>query len=370
MADPRDKSDKSGPSPGSSDGSIEVQFSSTQLPRVVDAEPSGRVRAPTAEVSGPVSDGVPRGRRERAPTLSGRVVEGVVDGVSHLVPKTRKSRVLVRSVIVAFLVVAGWIGGLVYWQWRGGQGTDFRPFAEHILTQLRDEQYDKVYDEASPRFQEIVVEESFENEMLGLRAILGKFVEISAVTGTENIRGPSGQTARVALIIQFERGSARGSISFHKEDGVWRMVGITVEVPAGFVADATSEVAKHARSEGPPELVPLAEAVLRRIAAGDTDGVRADADALFQGAVSKAVFADLEATRSKVLGKFVAVYGVTSNHQSPSRQSADLVLLVTYDRAQTTVHFSFRKQADTGTWKLTSYKPILPAPRVPSGATP
>ncbi len=367
MPDDRDRR------PGSSDGSIDVQFSSTTLPRV-EPEASGRVAtADPSGPSGPVSDGVPRPRRERAATLSGRVAEGVgrvADGVAHLMPQTRKSRVLVRSVIVAFLVVGGWIGGLVYWQWRGGQGTDFRPFAEHIFTQLKDEQYARVYDEASPRFQEIVVEESFENEMLGMRAVLGKFVEISAVTGTENVRGPSGQTARVMLLLQFERGTARGAISFHKEDGVWRMVGINVELPEGLVGAATSQRAKLARSEGPPELVPLAEATLRRIAADDTDGVRAGADPLFQGAVSKAVFADLEATRRKALGKFVAVYGVISNRQSPSRQSADLVLLVTYDRAQTTVNFSFRKQADTGTWKLTSYKPILPAPRVPSGATP
>jgi hypothetical protein len=372
--------------PGASDGSIEVQFSSAHLPKIVETETSGRVTTEGAEVSGPVSDGVPRARRPRAATLSGRVVDGVAHGVGQLThgvgqlthtvgttvgnivaPKTRKSRVLVRSVVVGFLVVAGWIGGLVYWQWRGGQRTDFRPFAEHILGQLREEQFEQIYDEASPRFQEIVVEETFETEMRAMTRALGKYVEVSAVTGTESIRGPSGQTARVGLLIVFERGQARANLSFHKEDGVWRMVGLSVELPDGLVADATSDQAKARRDVGPPELVPIAEDILRRLAAGDTDGVRADADPLFQGAVSKAVFAELEATRRKALGKFIATYHTTSNRVSPSGLSADVVLLVTYEHALTTVRFTFGKQAATGQWKLTSYKPILPAPRVPSG---
>ena len=71
MADPRDKSDKSGPSPGSSDGSIEVQFSSTQLPRVVEPER-------LSSNSNPSGSGGDRDRRPRR----GRSIEEEPGGES------------------------------------------------------------------------------------------------------------------------------------------------------------------------------------------------------------------------------------------------------------------------------------------------
>src|SRR5262249_3902504 len=175
----------------------------------------------------------------------------------HLpVPKTRKSRVLVRSVVVGFLVVAAWIVGLVWWQLRGASKPDLRPASQHILEQLRAGDYEKVYQEASPRFQEIVLEGDFARQMADMNATLGAFKEIKSVTATEVVHGPSGQSARAQMVIAFAgAGSVRGSISFHWEDGEWRLLGIAVDLPPAIARIETANEKRLERVKGDPAVI-------------------------------------------------------------------------------------------------------------------
>jgi hypothetical protein len=311
--------------------------------------------------------------RRRAQTLGGRVVDSLEQAAEKLhipMPKARKSRVLIRSVVVGFLVVAAWIVGLVWWQLRGASKPDLRPVAQHILEQLRTGDYDKVYAEASPRLQEIVLEGSFAKQMADMYATLGAFKEITSVTGTELVHGPSGTSARVALVMTFDKASkVRGSISFHREEGEWKLLGVQVDLPPEIARIETAEDKRLARVQGDPIVIVDALGVLLRLQKGDTDGVWNDAADVFKTAVSMKDLGALEQTRRKEIGKFARIVDVTSNKKSPSETGDSLDMLLEYDAADKpilSVHFEFSRLDQYRPWSLASYKPIMPMPRVPS----
>lgn len=338
----------------------------------IDVDVSSSNRVPQAAT-------VPRDRkgRRRAPTLGGRVADKVAGTIEHAaeslhlpVPKTRKSRVLVRSVVVGFLVVAAWIVGLVWWQLRGASKPDLRPVAEHILEQLRAGDYDKVYEDASPRFQEIVLEGDFAQQMANINATLGPFKEITAVSSTEVVRGPSGTSARVSLLMAFERSkSVRGSLSFHREEGAWKLLGVSVDLPPDIEKIETAEDKRIKRLAGDPIVITQALIVLLRIERGETAKVWDDAAPVFKTAVSKDDLAALERTRAKEIGKFVRINDITSNKTDPAGHGDSLELLVEYDGVEKpliAVHFEFTRVDRYHAWQLSTYKPIMPLPRVPS----
>ena len=72
------------------------------------------------------------------------------------VARTRRGRLLIRSVIVGFVLVAAWIAVIVGLQLHGNDTPDFRPDAERILVALSRGTIDEVFEQASPRFQEMV----------------------------------------------------------------------------------------------------------------------------------------------------------------------------------------------------------------------
>jgi hypothetical protein len=314
--------------------------------------------------------------RKRAATLGGRVADKIEHAAEALhlpVPKTRKSRVLVRSVIVGFLVVAAWIVGLVWWQLRGASKPDLRPVAEKILVELRAGQYEKVYAEASPRLQERVLEGGFAQEMANMNATLGAFREIASVTGTEVVRGPSGRSARVALVMSFDKASrVRGSLSFHWEDGEWRLLGVAVDLPPDIATIETSEEKRLERVQGEPVVIVDAIAILLRLQKGDVAGVWNNATPAFKISTSKDNLAELEKQRAKELGRFASIVDVTENKKTPSETGDSLDLKVEYESAEKAVidvHFEFSRRDQYQPWTLNSYKPIMPMPRDRTRAT-
>jgi hypothetical protein len=343
-------------------------------------------------------DAVPR--RPRATTHSGRVVRTVERGVDKVVgtvagqvgkvagkaaeklepiadalhipvPKTRRSRVLFRSVVVGFLVVAAWIVGLVWWQLRGVSKPDLRPIAEHILEQLRAGDYEKVYEESSPRYQEIVVESSFAKLVADMNATLGAFKEIQSATVGDVIRGPSGTATTVSLVMTFEKSpKVRGAMSFHREEGAWKLLGFSVELPPEIAKIETADDKRLARVAGDPVVVADALVVLLRLSRGDAAGVWKDAaEKPFKVAISIDDLRAGEEVRQKEIGKFVKIVDVTANKQDPGGHGDALDVLAQYDGAEKTiisVHLDFTRTGDDRIWHLASYRPIMPTPRVPA----
>jgi Protein of unknown function (DUF4019) len=360
------------PDPGGS-GSIDVEMSGNALPKA--PAPAGRPRRRASTLGHAVDKAVDKVVDKVVGPVVHKVVGPVVHKIEdvaeqlHLpVPKTRKSRVLFRSVIVGFLVVTAWIVGLVWWQLRGASKPDLRPVAEKILVDLRAGDYEKVYAAASPRLQEIVLEGTFAQEMANMNATLGAFREITSVTQTEVVRGPSGRSARVALVASFDKASTvRGSLSFHWEDGDWKLLGVSFDLPTDIATIETSEEKRLQRVQGAPVVIVDAIATLLRLQRGDVVGVWSHASPAFQTATSKDNLAELEKQRTKELGRFARIVDVTQNKQTPSGTGDSLDLLVEYENGPTNavvpVHFEFTRLDQYQPWTLAAYKPIMPMPR-------
>ena len=147
--------------------------------------------------------------------------------------KTRGGRLLLRSMIVGFVLVAAWIVAIVGFQVRTSETKDFRPEAREILDELSAKKFDQLYEQASPRFQEITRKDRFIDDMTDLRATVGAFREIAAVNDTLVTSGPSGKVGRLSLSIAFEKATCKSSISFHysETEETWKFLGIGVELP-------------------------------------------------------------------------------------------------------------------------------------------
>lgn len=382
-------------------GSIDVSMSDSRLVRISpDEERSGKVKKTSQLAVEKVEDVVSQGvgkvggglervggglRRlgERVDKLPGvhrtKLGHGVAElgaGLSEVganlgelpkVARTRRGRVLVRSLIVGFLLVFAWIAVIIYLQLRGGEQPDLRPRAEELMIQLRDGDLGKLFAEASPRFQEITDFDEFERTMSDLRKTLGAFREIAAVNDTFVSRGPGGLVARVDLSLDFEKGRAHATISLHRDAGVWKFLGIGVDLPDNLVAKETSPEARDERVKAPPEVRKAAERLLELSRDAKAEQIWDEAAPLFQKTVTRADFVRIEAERRAALGRYTRILDETKSRgsTSPGGSYAWLTALVQYDNAVVSSSFGFTWIDDT--WKLSSYVVVLPMPRAPRG---
>ncbi len=352
-------------------GSVDVRFTDPegQKPPTGAVEPPRRKRARTipAAIALKVSEKVVH----TADAIGDKVVKAgdsltirVGESLSHLpvVPRTRRGRVMARSVILSFLLVFSWIAVIVGLQLRHARPPDFRPLAEGILVSLRDGRASDVYKQASIRFQEVVLEDTFVAQMADMNRTLGPFQEISAVLETEINRGPGGRTGRVDARLEYANGSTKGSMAFRWEGGRWKMLGIFIDVPKD-VAPATQQQ-REDRVKGPEEeLRAAAQHILELSARNESEAIWNQAALGFQQSIALPNFKAIETDRRKVLGPFRRVLHVTSARQNPSRTGASLQLLIEFEKATITGSFEFTKIDDA--WKLTFFKLVLPLPRVP-----
>ncbi|MBZ0232927.1 MAG: hypothetical protein K8M05_11410 [Deltaproteobacteria bacterium] len=355
--------------PGES-GSVDVRFTDPEgKPAVAPVEPPRRKRAHTIPVAIAVkvgetvvhsADAIGDKVVQASDSLTARVGESL--SALPVVPRTRRGRVMARNVILSFLLVFSWIAVIVGLQLRHARPPDFRPLAETILVAVRDGQAREVYQNASIRFQEVVLEETFVEQMEDMNRTLGAFEEISAVLDTEINRGPGGRTGRVDARLEFATGSTKGSMAFRWEGGTWKMLGIFVDVPKE-VAPAT-QAQREARVKGPEdELRAVAQRILEQSARNEADAIWQEAALGFQQSIALPNFRETEADRRKVLGPFRRILDVTSARQNPSRTGASLQLLIEFEKATITGSFEFTKIDDA--WKLTFFKLVLPLPSVP-----
>ncbi len=357
-----------------SSGSIDVAFSGP-MPA---ADPEGKPGA--------------AGKRKRARTIPVEIVEAVSAKVVHaadkigdkvvaasdsitekvseslqalpVVPRSRRGRVMARSVVLSFLLVFSWIAVIVGLQLRHPRPPDFRPLAEKVLADISNGKAADVYRDASIRFQEVVLEETFVEQMDDMNKTLGTFREISAVLVTEVNRGPGGRTGRIDVRLEYSTGPTKGSVGFRWEGGRWKMLGIFVDVPKELAAAAGSEAMRKARVKGnDDELRAVAQRILEHSARGEIDEIWNDAALGFQQSISLPNFRQIEEDRRKVLGPYKRILHVTSARQNPSRTGASLQLLIEFEKATITGSFEFTKIQDA--WKLTFFKLVLPLPRVP-----
>jgi hypothetical protein len=322
--------------------------------------PASRHNPAVAEPD-PTGDVAPRPARRRTKTLPAMVGDALGASLSHLpMPKTRRGRMMARSVILSFIVVFGWIAVIVGLQLRGHRPPDLRPDAERILIALRDGKAGDVYDQASERFQGVVRDrQTFVDQMDEMNQTLGPFREITAVTAVATNRGPGGRTGRLDANLEYGQVMTRGSVSFRWEDGRWKLLGLAIEVPDSIASNKQAREDRiAARPDEIAELKTAVEEVLTHSALDEIEALWQDASPAFRQAIAVDDLRQTERDRRATLGPFDRVLDVRKVRLNPGRNTASLVVLLQFQKATITGNFDFSRSDEK--WRLVVYKLIMP----------
>jgi hypothetical protein len=411
------------PDPANS-GSVPVEFSGPALPKQDESAP-----VPTAVdkaesqpvTSGPVSVAVPhdqtgpvkRSRRVTAAASAGieklgGVVESIGEGVSklgdltnkvplvgagvgalgegitkagesiHALPRvaaTRRGQLLLRSVIVGFTLVFAWIAVIVGWQLRTTDTPDFRPSAERILVQLSrgSDAIGDVYEHASPRFQEMVRKERFIDDMTDMAMTVGKFREITSINGTLVTSGPTGQVGRVSLTAAYDNGVCKGSISFHRTHGEWKLLGIGVELPHELKITQAQREQRVAACKDPDDrktcdVRDAAETILEELRDGLAGQVWDQATDVFKKQESRATFEQIQEEHRDDLGAYKRILTVTEAKVIEGTSATYDVLAEFEKSSAVRCVFGFYRGSKSAKWQLRSMKIVVPMPRAEAGS--
>ena len=412
------KRKRGGDSPAESSGSIDVQLSGDALPvsepeatptpiipedsrkvtAVVPGERDSRRRITAAAKDaldagvtrlgtgiGTIGEGVSKlGDLSRNVPVVGSSVSKIGEGISHVgeqlhtlpkVARTRRGRLLIRSMIVGFILVAAWIVVIVGLQLHGNDTPDFRPNAEKILVDLSKGAIDEVYEQASPRFQEMVRKERFIDDMTDLEETVGKFREITTISDTLVTNGPSGRVGRVSLTAAYQKASCKVSVSLHYDQDRWKLLGIGVELPSELkITQAQREervkACKDAMDVKRCDVHQAADAILLQLEQGKADKVWDDATSVFQKQEQKAKFVQLQLEHQVALGNYRRIIAV-SEAKVIGGTSATFDALAEFDKASgVRVVFGLYRRSKSDPWKLRSLKIVLPMPRAAEVAKP
>ena len=102
--------------------------------------------------------------------------------------------------------------------------------AETVLSQLRDDQLDTVYDQSADLFKKSIDRETFVENQAAIDRQLGKFVRIIDTTRTK--RNKSRSMATLTLFVEYELAKTTVVVDFRKSDGdQWALSYYKVEVP-------------------------------------------------------------------------------------------------------------------------------------------
>jgi hypothetical protein len=339
---------------------------------------------------GTLGSGISRlGERSHKVPLVGAGVSAIGESLSTVgesltelprVARTRRGRLLVRSAIVGFLLVFAWITVIVSLQLRGIDAPDFRPTAEKILLDLSGgpAAIGQVYENASPRFQEMVRKDRFVETMTDMTATIGAFVEITAVNESIVTTGPSGRIGRVSLTVAYAQGKTRASVSLHWEKGRWKLLGLGIDVPPELKITKAQREERVQACKDPMDpkkcdLFVAANAILEQLRDGRADQVWDDATRVFQKQEEKGRFVMIQAEHAATLGEYRRIIAVTEAKLYGDRVTAIFDVLTEYTKSQgVRATFGFYRRSIQDPWKLRSLKVVLPMPRAdePLGTAP
>jgi X-X-X-Leu-X-X-Gly heptad repeat protein len=317
------------------------------------------------------------GDMSRNVPVVGSSVARIGEGISHVgeqlhelpkVARTRRGRLLIRSMIVGFVLVAAWIVMIVALQLHGNDTPDFRPNAERILVGLSKGEIDEVYEQASPRFQEMVRKERFSDDMTDMTQTVGKFREITAVNDSLVTTGPTGRTGRVALTVKYEKATCKVAVSLHYDQDRWKLLGIGIDLPPELTISQAQREDRVKACKDPMDIKhcdvhQAADAVLHLIRDGRADQVWDSATTVFQKQESKAKFVQLQLEHLLQLGSYRRIIAV-SEAKVIGGTLATFDTLAEFDKASgVRAVFGFYRRSRLDPWKLRSFKVVLPMPR-------
>src|SRR5262249_34896732 len=250
---------------------------------------------------------------------------------------------------------------------------DFRPNAESILVDLSKGSLGEIYEQASPRFQEMVRKERFIDDMTDLAQTVGKFREITAVNDSLISTGPTGRVGRVSLTVAYEKATCKVSVSLHYDQGRWKLLGIGVELPPELKISQAQREERVKACKDPMDIKhcdvhQAADAILQQLKDGHADLVWDNATTIFQKQEPKAKFVQLQLEHLLALGNYRRIIAV-SEAKVIGGTSATFDTLAEFDKASgVRTVFGFYRGSKLNPWKLSSFKVVLPMPRAADAA--
>ena len=268
--------------------------------------------------------------------------------------KRKRKRPLLRALLAAtfVLVIAGGIiVGLRVMKVR----VDVRPQSEAILRSIADGKAADVYQQATENFQELILEERFLELAETMNQTLGAFKRTIDVVDSSTIKSASGRTGRVVLRLEFENAETNGDFSFLKVGKKWRLLGMSVKVPAALEQKALALERDPKRSRAPRDVVKRVVEIGKALEKSDLDTIYKMMSPPFRQSVSRADLAKLLEARARTFGTFKRMLDVLSSTQSRKKDRAEVSAVLEFTDAKATVHLAFIK-SESGEWLLSGLK--------------
>jgi hypothetical protein len=275
-----------------------------------------------------------------------------------------RRRLLVSGLIVACVLVFGWIGVIVALQMVSGRGAvSLREESHQVLAAMTTGRADEVYAQAAPRLREHVTRARFLDVAQQLRASMGQFRDIVASRPAERFRGPSGRTARVRVTAEFDNGRAGGQLSYHLIDGRWLLLGFGLN-PIDRDGEEIAVGTRPAPLSAPPEVLAAVREILELTGKNDAAAIHAMAAQSFRDTISLDELAQVMDMRRGVLGEFVEIREVIESQQNRPRTRSTVKARVAFRKreSEVTMRFLYLDQA----WRMTFYIVELPRPDIPA----
>lgn len=277
--------------------------------------------------------------------------------------KTRRRRLLVSGLIVACVLVFGWIGVIVTLQTIRGNTVSLRGETREVLEAMTTGRAEELYAAAAPRLREHVTRARFLDVAEQMRASLGEFRQIVSMPKPERFRGPSGRSARVRVTADFESGRASGQLSFQLVDDRWLLVGFGLG-PVDRAGQPLEVGPLPPPLSAPPEVLAAVREILELSDRGDAAAIHAMAAQSFRDTIGVPELAQVLAMRREVLGGLVEIRELLESHQNRARTRALVKARVAFEARETEVTMRFLYLDDA--WRLVMYTAELPRPDIPA----
>ena len=279
-----------------------------------------------------------------------------------------RKRAIIKSVLVAFVVIAAWIGALVWWQSRKGESYSFRKETQAVMEMIRDGKAAELYEQASPHLQNRMIETRFIEKATQVNQTLGSFRRILSTHDQGITDEPTARTGYVEASLEFERASTTVTLGFEWDPAAsrWRLLSFHYDIPKDLRGQVPApELVKPPR-EAPSKVVELTREMLEDIRDGKATEVYARAHKDFKKAIDLERFLELIRKREREMGTYKQIIDFTKTGKNDRglEKHAWVTAVIEYTRATTTGTFDFIDDDGEG-WRLSKFKIDIPAPVVP-----
>ena len=167
----------------------------------------------------------------------------------------------------------------------------------------------------------------------------------------------------------------KGSISFHWDQGQWKLLGLGVEVPPTLTitqAQREQRVAacKDAGDRKTCDVRDAAETVLEMLRDGKAGDIWDSASPVFRQTETRIQFATIQEEHREALGTYKRILRV-AEAKVIGGTSATFDVVTEFEKANgVRVVFGFERSSKSSPWALRSFKLVVPMPRADDNAAP